>query len=340
MTLLLVPLDDGSDDWASATIAVTEAARAKIQSAMEQDGLLSPTMPEIIKVKYLKDSYEDNRVGFSVESSNQPKSNSYEKEGGQASMGVILGSIFGTLLLLILLVLMCVRLRRARSKSRTDTKAELPNLMDDDTSSVIDNRHEKSPGVLAALCASICNVLLLKSFGKKTMNIPKDGKNESEPDSPGTDEDVNEGGESDDGLDNIIDQIDGATDPNDRQIFVVDPPGAFHLGNHHYTGNGVRYFSPLCELCIAAKANADGVVTVNAINVDDDDESDDGRVSLRDGLSFDLGAATQFVDFNSNDLGRCHSSMHVRTCKSTTCPICTKEKGVYFVKSRGRTGAR
>ena len=194
MTLLLVPLDDGSYDWASATVAATDAARAKIQSAMEEDDLLSSTMPEIIKVKYLDDSYEDNRAGYSVESSGQPESKNDERGGGQASLGVILGSIFGTLVLLILLVLLCVRLRRARNKSGKDTKAEMPNLMDDDASSVSDNRHEGSPGILAALGASVCGVLILKSFRKKARNIPEDGKNECEPDSPGTDE-------SDDGLD-------------------------------------------------------------------------------------------------------------------------------------------
>jgi hypothetical protein len=240
---------------------------------------------------------------------------------------------------LVLLVLLCARLRRAKTKSKvvgSGSDIDQPNLMDD-ASSVNDNSQTGSHGVLAALGAMgafVGGLILLKPFRKRERGGPDDTKNKSEPDSPGTDE-------SDDGLDDIIDQIDGATDANDRRIFVVDPPGAFHLGNHHYTGDGVRYFSPLCEMCIAARANADGVVTVNAINADDDDDSDDGDMNLRDrnnGLSFDLEVATKFIDFNSNDLGRCHSSMHVRTCKSTTCPICIREKGVYFVKSRGPAG--
>ncbi|KAL3815669.1 hypothetical protein ACHAXA_006562 [Cyclostephanos tholiformis] len=327
MTLLLVPLDNGARE--ASVMAATDAAQTKIQSAMEEDNLLSPTMPEVIKVKYLDNSYEDYRAAYSVESLGHTESKDDDAGGGgQASLGVILGSVFGALLLLILLVLLCVRLRRARSGSGRNRKAEVPNLMDD-ASSVNDNRHEGSSGLLETLGG----VLLLKSFWKKARNIPEDGKKESDPDSPGTDE-------SDDGLDDIIGQIDGATDANDRRIFVVDPPGAFHLGNHHYTGDGVRYYSPLCELCLAARANADGVVTVNAINADDDDDSDDGGMNLNDGLSFDLEVATKFIDFNSNDLGRCHSSMHVRTCKTTTCPICIKEKGVYFVKSRGPARAR
>ncbi|KAL7531335.1 hypothetical protein ACHAXR_003987 [Thalassiosira sp. AJA248-18] len=150
----------------------------------------------------------------------------------------------------------------------------------------------------------------------------------------------------DDGLDSIINNIDGATDAHDRRNFVVDPPGAFHLGNHHYTGDGVRYFSPLCEQCIAARVDADGVIALNAINEEDDDPVDDiggvvGGMDLTDmdDLSFDMEAATKFTDFNSNDLGKAHSSMHVRHCRSTTCNICSKEKGVFFVKARKEPGA-
>ena len=120
------------------------------------------------------------------------------------------------------------------------------------------------------------------------------------------------------------------------------------MGNHHYTGDGLWYFSPLCELCIAARADADGVVSLNTISEDDDDDDDnypedesmmEGTVDLADDLSFDLEAAKNFTDFNSNDLGRNHSSMHVRHCKSTTCTLCRVEKGVYFLKSRRDTEA-
>ena len=50
-------------------------------------------------------------------------------------------------------------------------------------------------------------------------------------------------------------------------------------------------------------------------------------------LSFDLDLATNFLDFSRNDLGRCHSSMNVRHCKSATCTLCKKTGGIVFVKS-------
>ena len=343
ITLILVPVDDGARVSGESAMAATDEAQAKIETSMDGDDLLSPKMPEVIKVKYLDDSYEDYLAGLSGGSSSLPVSNGDEGGGGGGSLDLILGLIFGSLLLLILLVLCCARLRR-RDKSGHDGNVGSGsgmgdrNLMDD-MSSVNDNGHYGSPGILAALGtmgSSVGGLIRKKNEG----NCPPDhGKNKSAPNSPGTEPEE----ESDDGLDDIIDQIDGATDANDRRIFVVDPPGAFHLGNHHYTGDGVRYFSPLCELCIAARANADGVVCVKAVDADDDDDSENGDMNLADrnnGLSFDLEAASKFTDFNSNDLGRYHSSMHVRTCKSTTCPICIKEKGVYFVKSRGSAGAR
>ena len=101
-------------------------------------------------------------------------------------------------------------------------------------------------------------------------------------------------------------------------------------GKHHFTSDGVRYFSPLCQQCIAARADANGVDTLNVINADDESNPDLNDVN---DLSFDLEAATKFTDFNCNDLGRCHSSIHVRQCKSTTCTTCQKEKGVYVVNS-------
>jgi len=44
----------------------------------------------------------------------------------------------------------------------------------------------------------------------------------------------------DDGLDDIINNIDSAVAAIDRRNFVVYPPGAFHMGNHHYMKDGVR----------------------------------------------------------------------------------------------------
>lgn len=309
---------------------------------MEENDLLSPMIPEVIKVKYLHDSYNEYFLG-EASSSSLPQSGSNGSEDDRGYLDIILGSVFGVLLLLLLLVLcICRRHQRAKTKAKNGL-----NLMDDAS-----DVHDTGCGSilmtsLGSMGAAICGILLCKSCNNETkkngLNSRNDGKNNSsngnEHDSPGATE-------ADDGLDDIIDQIDCVTDVNDRRIYVIDPPGAFHLGNHHYTGDGVRYFSPLCAVCISARANADGVVTVNAANMADDDSDDDNMSSidrvnngLNNGLSFDLDAASKFTDFNSNDLGRYHSSMHVRTCKSTTCPICIKERGVIFVKARGASAA-
>lgn len=199
-------------------------------------------------------------------------------------------------------------------------RSSMRNLMDDSFSTCNNEGDEKnSSGKLAALGATgaVVGGMLLR---KKRKN-----RTESS-DSSNQETDMN----LDDDLDNIIHNIDGSTEGQDRRIFVVDPPGAFHLGKHHYTSDGVRYFSPLCQQCIAARADANGVVTLNAINADDESNPD---LTDANDLSFDLEAATKFTDFNCNDLGRCHSSIHVRQCKSTTCTTCQKEKGVYFVNS-------
>lgn len=255
------------------------------------------------------------------------------------------------------------------------------NLMDD-SSSVCDNsycdrrdsysrqtpdRHRGEeadpPGnkaTLGGIGGSLAAVpfLLFKSFKKTKDN--SQGKENNHPrkhppayppygNSPDTEQSL------DDGLDTIINSIDSATEKKERRNLVIDPPGAFHLGSHHYTADGVRYFSPLCELCIAARADADGVVALRTIDEEDVDDEDDGYdpqiaassrmgggestmggIDNTDDLSFDLEAAKEFTDFNTTDLGRVHSSMHVRHCKSKTCVICQsqREKEVYFVKSR------
>ena len=45
-------------------MAATNAAQSNLQAAMENDDLLSHTMPEVIKVRYLGDSYHDYLAGF------------------------------------------------------------------------------------------------------------------------------------------------------------------------------------------------------------------------------------------------------------------------------------
>ena len=200
-------------------------------------------------------------------------------------------------------------------------RSNMRNLMDDSFSTCNNEVDEKNSSgrlaVLGATGAVMGGMLLRKKRKDKTESFDRNDDQDNE---------LNLDGD----LDDIINNIDGSTEGQDRRVFVVDPPGAFHLGKHHYTSDGVRYFSPLCQQCIAARADANGVVTLNAINADDESNPDLNDVN---DLSFDLEAATKFTDFNCNDLGRCHSSIHVRQCKSSTCTTCQKEKGVYFVNS-------
>lgn len=116
-------------------------------------------------------------------------------------------------------------------------------------------------------------------------------------------------------LDNVLAGIDAT---NTRKSYCIDPPGSFHLGNHHYTADGVRYHSAQCALCAKSK-------------------DDDNAHGLDDQLSFDLDEAKQFTDFNRHELGQAHSSMHVRHCKSTMCDICRNTGGVVFLKSEAKT---
>ncbi len=200
-------------------------------------------------------------------------------------------------------------------------RSNMRNLMDDSFSTTSNEGDEKnSSGKLAVfgVTGAVVGGMLLR---KKRKNRTESSDRNTDPDA-----ELN----LDDDLDDIINNIDGSTEVQDRRVFVVDPPGAFHLGQHHYTSDGVRYFSPLCQKCIAARADANGVVTLNAVNADDESNPD---LTDANDLSFDLEAATKFTDFNCNDLGRFHSSIHVRQCKSTTCTTCQKEKGVYFVNS-------
>lgn len=467
MTLLL---QDSSNSTLAAE-AATDAAQTNLEEAMNNDDLLSPNMPEVLKVTYLGDSYDEYMAGF-VEGESGLAAGGFvtgtpggiEGDGtgdggsGLPFLAIILGGVFGALM-----VAMCALLfvkKRMREQSKFDDAQErarssrgryatdsqmvggdfdwvtlrvgnlspdtsvddvreifeqhgtvseciVPNTskeerfalvtmqaneaekacnyvngievdghqlsvrkvqhqggmanrnLIDDTSSEYDNSYqnnsvknscgrsgnnngdedEQAPGVLATLGVIggfLAAPFLFKPCKKKSRQETSLAHLQSitgrsyahSPDEQSLD----------DGLDNIINSIDGATDLNDRRNFVVDPPGAFHLGNHHYTGDGVRYFSPLCGQCIAAQRNADGVVPLVALHDNEEDPADvrGDEMDLNEmgGLSFDLEEARNFTDYNCNDLSRAHSSMHVRHCKSTTCNICAREKGVYFVKAR------
>jgi len=127
-------------------------------------------------------------------------------------------------------------------------------------------------------------------------------------------------------LDDLVADIDGAT--TSRQFDLsVDPPGHFHLGNHHYTADGVRYFSPNCAQCASAKANG-------ALTQRQNPPKQKEECQIIDDLSFDLSTAKKFTDFSIHDLGKHHSSIHVRQCKSKTCQGCRGDLDkVVFIQS-------
>jgi hypothetical protein len=76
-------------------------------------------------------------------------------------------------------------------------------------------------------------------------------------------------------------------------------------------------------MCLTAKANGSL------------DRKEENAHDFDDTLSYDFNAARKFTDFNANDLGRYHSSMHVRCCKSTTCQGCKDNlEGVVFVTTQ------
>lgn len=131
----------------------------------------------------------------------------------------------------------------------------------------------------------------------------------------------------DDDLDDLVAGIESSTAKRSANA-ATDPDGHFHLGNHHYTADGVRYWSPNCALCIAAKAS--GALDQEENELEDGEDEHDF-----DELSYDFNATKKFTDFNIHDLGKHHSSMHVRECKSKTCQGCKDNlNGVVFIQSK------
>jgi hypothetical protein len=259
---------------------------------MENDDLISPNMPEVIKVRYLADSsYDEYTTGIVVlGESEEDKLAVGEADNEQGGSGMtLLDGVLGAFGALVIILLALLLIKRRRNKVSDQ---------EDDTT---------------------------KQFQR-----------ESQLAHVGSDMSL------EDDLDSIINNIDAEVDDGSNFGDGSDPPGSFHLGNHHYTRSGVRYFSPCCALCIAAAAaNADGAIA-HEVNNEEDEEIVDNLLGMDltcvNKMSFDLEAAKNFEDFNSNDLGKYHSSMHVRHCKSTTCEICLEEKGVYFVKARKEQG--
>ena len=272
--------------YANVTIA-QESARSIIHDAMMNDKLLSPSIPEVVKVRYLNDSYEMFLSSFTGENLAVPNpiyvQHVDEHENSDSIVAAVLGVVVA-LLCLIILASMYIR-RRRRMRSTIDGES----VEDECSGEENDKRKKRSARDPDGLC----------------------------------DDDLDRDLDLD--LDNIVAGID-ATDAH--RSFRVDPRGSFHLGNHHYTADGVRYFSPHCALCLRSNTNGGNGKEADDETIEGDEHGDD--------LSYDFFAAKKFTDYNRYELGKAHSSMHVRHCKSVTCEICRQTGGVVFLKSHGR----
>mmetsp|Transcript_14126 Transcript_14126/g.23188 ORF Transcript_14126/g.23188 Transcript_14126/m.23188 type:complete len:841 (+) Transcript_14126:122-2644(+) len=245
--------------------AAADAMRVLLEEAMTSDALLNPSVPEVVKVKYLGESYDDyvenvpgGASGAGATGLPENDLTGTETQGKKIGLAIALSAV--AVLSLLLLALCCLKRRMSKgSKSELDTHGEDSELEDD--------------------------------------------------------------------LDDVIDRIGGIG--NEPQTTLAhDPPGSFHMGKRHYTVDGVSYKSLSCAQCQGVKATTGilGRMSTTQEEVNDLDLND------KNDLSFDLDLATNFLDFSRNDLGRCHSSMNVRHCKSATCTICKKAGGIVFVK--------
>lgn len=224
-----------------------------------------------------------------------------EKVEGNSEAMAISVSFSILAILLFLLLLFCMRKRRRKRQSSSESEDELGA-----TPSKIPPRKN-----------------FKRSFaGFRTKSMLRGDPSEEEREDPEGiyEEDLEKALDAD--LDNILAGIDATSKGTN---YFIDPPGSFHLGNHHYTADGVRYRSHRCELCQKARANGG----------EDDEEDEDG---LEEKLSFDMDQAKHFKDYDCHELGEKHSSIHVRHCKSTTCDICMKARGVVFLKAGTKNG--
>ena len=256
---LTLSLDPEVDSEAAA-----EATRALLKEAMTNDALLSPDSPEVVKVKFLGESYDDYVVGIPGElgATGLPKDSTETGMVGSKKIPTALLLTFGLLSIMISICWFVKRRMSTESKEELDTQGEDSDLEDD--------------------------------------------------------------------LDDVINRINDIGD-QPQTCFAVDPPGAFHMGAHHYTEDGVQYKSLSCAQCQTSNLAAGGILG-RMITTQEDVSGMD--LNDKNDLSFDLDLATNFIDFSRNDLGRTHSSINVRHCKSATCEICKKAAGVVFVKSQ------
>jgi hypothetical protein len=262
---LTLSLNPGVDSEAAA-----DATRALLEEAMTSNALLSPDIPEVVKVKYLGDSYDDYVDSLSG--------------GQQAGPGATT--------------------RPENDITGTGTQGENKGL----------------PIALIAV-ALVAIVLLALCCVKRRV----DDHSKDELDTHGEDSDL------EDDLDDVIDRI-GGIGNQPQTKFANDPPGSFHMGQHHYTEDGVQYKSLSCAQCQSSNStNATGIL---GRIITTQEEVNDLDLNDKNDLSFDLDMAKNFVDYCRNELGRTHSSINVRHCKSATCALCKKTGGVVFVKAQ------
>mmetsp|Transcript_98 Transcript_98/g.274 ORF Transcript_98/g.274 Transcript_98/m.274 type:complete len:167 (+) Transcript_98:204-704(+) len=90
-------------------------------------------------------------------------------------------------------------------------------------------------------------------------------------------------------------------------------PGNFHLGSHHFSASGVKYFSSNCQAC------KDFVTAIH-----------NGKISQ--GSKFRLNEP--LVRASSGNLAQAHSAIDVQCCSSTTCEhCCTCRSGLGLAKT-------
>lgn len=121
---------------------------------------------------------------------------------------------------------------------------------------------------------------------------------------------------------------------SEREAIDYDTePGNFHLGSHHFSASGVKYFSATCQACkdfVAATHNS----------------------KISQGSEF--RSNTPLIRASSGNLAQAHSAIDVQCCSSTTCeycctcrsglgagartcPIHSKAGSVAFIKTGGAT---
>ena len=78
VTLRLDPIDEDSYNLTASIMHATDTAQSNLQNAMNNDELLSPFLPEVIKVRYLGDSYMEEGIGLAdVGGTNEDRSKAW-----------------------------------------------------------------------------------------------------------------------------------------------------------------------------------------------------------------------------------------------------------------------